>query len=113
MAKSKQLKRLTLKHHQIIDWMIANPGASGVACAGHFSLNPCWISIVINSPVFEGEMKRRRRAIEEELDVKMAALADVSVDALTVRVEEEGDTMPINDLVRITKMLLTQLDFSR
>ncbi len=93
MARSKQLTRLEPWHHDLIDWMLQNPAASGREAAAHFGVSPTWISIVKNSEVFRAELARRRetisRAVATDIVGRAGALAELSLDVLHERIEKE------------------------
>jgi len=63
MAQSKQLTRLEPWHHDLIDWWIANPRATGKEAAVQFGVSAVWISLVKHSPIFQAEFKRRRERL--------------------------------------------------
>ena len=85
MARSKQLTRLELWHHDLIGWMLQNPAASGRDAAAHFGMTPVWISIVKHSPVFRAEFDRCREMISQAVTADIAeqasSLAELSLDA--------------------------------
>ena len=95
MAISKQLKRLEPWHHQLIDWLLANPRKSGCDAADHFDVSPVWISIVKNSPVFLAEFERRRemisRSVEVDIGLRATALANSALDEMTERIGHPAD----------------------
>jgi hypothetical protein len=106
MAKSKQLTRLENWHHDLIDWMMANPRASGLEAARHFGVSPAWISIVKHSEIFKAEQVRRRQAIEASLDERVIVAAEIALEALSDRMAEDGQTMRVRDLGRLAELAL-------
>ncbi len=115
MARSKQLQRLEPWHHDLIDWMLQIPAASGRECAQKFGVSAVWISIVKNSPVFRTEFERRReiisQAVATDIIGRASALAELSLDVLHERIRKGGDTMPLVEMRDITAMALKALGF--
>ena len=90
MAK-KQLKRLTPRALEIMDWMLAQPGGGYADCARELGVSKNWISIVANSRVFQVEMQRRRRGLQEQIDQKAAKAACAALDGLMETLKEVED----------------------
>ena len=113
MAQSKQLTRLHPWHHQLIDWWIANPRPSGREAAAHFGKSEAWISLVKNSPIFRAEFEKRRERIsqtfEDRIVGKATAVAEISLEMMSERLERDYDTMPLGQVIKTvafaTKML--------
>ena len=115
MARSKQLTRLEPWHHDLIDWMLQNPGATGLGAAAHFGVSPVWISIVKNSGVFRAELERRRekisQAVATDIVGRAGALAELSLDVLNERIQKDGGTMSTDELCDTAAMALKALGF--
>ena len=115
MARSKQLTRLEPWHHDLIDWLLQNSGASGRQMAVHFGVSPTWISIVKHSEVFRAELERRRekisQAVATDIIGRAGALAELSLDVLYERIEKHGDTMSLRQLRDTTAMTLKALGY--
>ena len=92
-----------------------SPAASGRDAAAHFDVTPVWISIVKHSPVFRAEFDRRRErisvAVEVDIVDRATALAELSLNVLSARIEQSGDTMPLRALIDTTAMALKALGF--
>ena len=115
MARSKQLKRLEPWHHQLIDWMLAHPDASGRECAAHFGKSPVWISIVKHSEIFGAEFKRRREMVSKAVTADIAgqatALAEMSLDLMSERIERDRDHIPLRQVRDVAAMALKFLGY--
>ena len=115
MARTKQLKRLEHWHHQLIDLLLTHPEKSGREVAAHFGVSAVWISIVKNSPVFRAEFERRRemisRSVEAGIAERATALANLTLDVMTDRIEREGGDMPLSELCNAAEMGLKMLGF--
>ena len=116
MALSKQLTRLEPWHHDLIDWMLQNPGSSGRQTAVQFGVSPVWISIVKNSEVFRAELERRRekisKAVTTDIVGRAGALAELSLDFLHDRIQANGDAMPLREVRKTTELALKALGYS-
>jgi hypothetical protein len=117
MARSKQLKRLEPWHHRLIDEMLACPGRSGREYAALFGVSPVWISIVKNSSVFQTELERRReklsKSVADEIVERAALVAELSLDVLKERIEQNGDDVTMKELTNTVAMTLKMLGYPR
>ena len=71
----RRITEITPKAQAVMDMMLANPGASLSDCARELSLSRSWVSIVVNSPVFQKEYQARRRAVQQSLDEEIERVA--------------------------------------
>ena len=60
-------------------------------CARELGVSKNWISIVANSRVFQIEMQRRRRRLQEQIDQKAAEAACAALDGLMETLKEVED----------------------
>ena len=117
MAQSDQIKSVRPWHETLLEFIIANPRASGPETAMHFGVSESWISIVKNSDAFQELWASRRgehfSRVSASLVDKVSALADVTIDALTDQVEREKatGTASIQSLTEVGNMALKSLGF--
>lgn len=89
-----QLKNgLRAWHEELLEYTLANPRASLQEAALFFNVTVSWLSIVKNSDAFK-EMWAKRRPehfsrISAGVSERITALAEVSLDALTNRIEKD------------------------
>lgn len=80
-------------HEELLEFIIANPRASGAETALYFNVTESWLSIVKNSDAFKELWARRRpehfSRVSAGVSEKLTALAEVTLDALTDKVETE------------------------
>lgn len=113
-----QLKNgLRAWHEELIEFTLANPRASLQEASLYFNVTVSWISIVKNSDAFR-EMWARRRPehfsrVSAGVSERLVALTEVTVDALTNKVEQETreGTASIATLKEVGDMALKAMGF--
>lgn len=104
-------------HEELLEFLLANPRASLQEISFHFSATPSWISIVKNSDAFKEMWAKRRQEHFDRVSIsvtdRVTALADVTIDALTVKMEQNilSDTATIEQLKEVGDMALKALGF--
>ena len=63
-----QISRVKIHHEQILTWLILNPDKTQGECAAHFGVTETWLSIIINSDVFQSRWRERRDFMAEHAD---------------------------------------------
>lgn len=63
-----QLKALRPKHHSIMDFLLANPKIPYSAVAAEFGVTQAWLSTVINSDVFQSQLRLRRGLMDDHVN---------------------------------------------
>ena len=112
-----QIQSVRPWHETLLEFIIANPRASGAETAMHFGVTEAWLSTVKNSDAFQ-EMWAMRRGehfsrVSASLVEKVTALAEVTVDALVDQVEMEKRTgqVSLSTLTEVGNMALKSLGF--
>ena len=107
-----QLKKLSVRHDQIIDWLIANPHLTLGACAAHFEVTQPWLSSIIHSDLFQSKLRERQDDVfgEVALSVKdrLTTLAHESLKRMAEKVVVEND---LDKLVSASEVALKALGF--
>lgn len=107
-----ELKNISVRHDQIMDWLIANPALPLSMCAAHFGLTQPWLSSIIHSDLFQAELSRKKEQVfgEVALTVKdrITALAHDSVKRLHERISVEDN---VSLLVDASDLALKALGF--
>lgn len=104
-------------HEELIEYLIVNPRASLQDIAGHFEASISWVSIVRNSDAFQEAWSKRRAEHFDRVSIsvvdRVTALADITIDALTVKMENEiaADTISLEALKEVGDMALKALGF--
>lgn len=104
-------------HEELLEYLLVNPRASLQEISFYFNATPSWISIVRNSDAFKELYAQRRQAHFDRVSITVAdrviALADVTLDALTVKMEKHiaADTATIDQLKEVGDMALKALGF--
>lgn len=80
-------------HEELLEYIIANPRATGAQTALFFNVSESWLSIVKNSDAFRELWAQRRpehfSRVSASVHERVTALAEVSVSALTDQLEKE------------------------
>jgi hypothetical protein len=88
-----QIEKVGITHDQIIDFLIANPGASQGEVARHFGYTQPWMSVIFNSEAFRERLAERREAIVDPflrttLEDRMKSVLDLSLEVLQEKLRE-------------------------
>lgn len=117
-VSSVQLKNgLRAWHEELLEFCLVNPRASLAETALYFNATISWVSIVKNSDAFKELYAKRRDQHFDRVSIsvsdRMTALAEVTIDALTVKMEKNiaADTATIDQLKEVGDMALKALGF--
>lgn len=114
MAESAQIDKVSPKHEAILTFLIANPEMSRNEIARHFGVSPSWLSVVINSDVFQARLRERQdeffSSALEPIRSKLTRLAEQSLDRLNEVVPFERD---VDTLRGAAKLALEGLGFGQ
>jgi len=117
VSASVEIKAVRPWHEALLEFVIANPRASGAETAQHFQVTEAWLSTVKNSDAFQELWAVRRgehfSRVSSSLVEKVNALAEITVDALTDRIETEKNmgSVSIAALTEVGEMALKSLGF--
>jgi hypothetical protein len=114
---SVQIKHTRPWHEALLEFILANPRASGVEIALYFNVTEAWVSTVKNSDAFQELWAKRRgehfSRVSSSIAEKVTALAEVTVDTLTDEIEKskrKGE-LKIETLKETADMALKALGF--
>ena len=109
-----ELKNISVKHDQIMDWLIANPLLPLSACAAEFGITQSWLSCIIHSDLFQAKLAERQEEVfgEVALSVKdrITTLAHESLRRMTDKVMVEND---LEKLTNASEVALKALGFGQ
>lgn len=116
MAQSVQVKTVRDWHESLIDFIIANPGATLRIKAQVFGVSMSWLSIVENSDSFKEAMRLRRDEHFNNLSTgivgKLEATADMLIEEINHRIQTDASSaIPFNSLRDTADMALKHLGF--
>lgn len=110
-----QIKSLRPHHDAILNYLLANPTAKMTEVASEFGVTPAWLSVVINSDVFQTKLRARQDEVFEctiaaDIKDKLLGVAHLAVEKLSESLSYETDTKTISDA---TNMALKNLGFGQ
>jgi len=97
VAESAQIKKLSIKHNEMVNWMIENPTASRGEMAAAFGVTVPWLSTIIHSDAFKAELDRKKEkvfnsAIARPIQEKVLGAAHLALERLQQSLQLETDT---------------------
>jgi hypothetical protein len=114
MAESAQIDKVSPRHEAILNCLIMNPTMSRAEMARQFGVSQSWLSVVINSDVFQAKLRERQDEVfsvaTETITSKLTRLAELSLDRLTDIIPVERDVTNLRDAA---KLALEGLGFHR
>lgn len=107
-----QVAKLSSRHEDIMNYILANPLVSLGDIAGKFGVTQPWLSVIINSDVFKELLSQRREeifdvAVLQGIDVKLEAAIDMGLDKYL----EKIPTMTTEQVTNGTDKLLGRMGF--
>lgn len=103
MQYKYELKKLSVNHNAIADWLIANPGRGQQAiCAVEFGITQSWLSTLINQDAFQSLLKNKQSDVFDEVVIplkdKIAGVAHRSVEKLGEILDTTNDGRLVKDI---------------
>lgn len=117
MASSAEIAKVSPVHQQLADWLIADGGGKGwnKRAAEKFGYSQSWISIIYHSDAFQDYFKKRHDEFSSAVVVGLAdrlnGLAGQGLQILAEKLETQGDTIPVSQVLDITEMALKRAGF--
>ncbi len=94
-SQAPTIKRMTYRHHRLLDFMIRNPHMKLGEIADHLNYSQAWVSIIINSDLFKAAYQARRNSFEmvdhTVLSDKITKLANLGLDGMIETLERTPD----------------------
>ena len=103
MQFNYEIKKLTVNHNAIADWLIANPGKGQQrTCAKEFDITESWLSTLINQDAFQSLLKVKQEEIFNQVVIplqdKIAGVAHASVEKLGIILDATQDGRLVKDI---------------
>ena len=114
-AKMSQLAILRVNpvHRQLADWLIAHGGIKkgwATRAAEHFGYTRAWLSVIYHSDAFQDYYSKladeHASALAVGLADKVNGLAGQAIDELADRLETQGATLPVSQVIEIAELAL-------
>lgn len=112
-----QVKHIRAWHEELVEFMIANPRAGLKETSLYFNVSMAWISTITHTDAFRELWNKRRGEHFDNVSMgvssRVTALAEVTVNALTEKIEKEikADTITIDTLKEVSETALKALGF--
>ena len=104
------IKKMSLKHEAIAEFMLAHPTAPMGAVAAHFGVTAAWLSIITGSDAFRQYLGELKGEVVETrvlpLRDKLMGLAQASVEKLGKAVDDTQDPRLLLDIADKSAKLL-------
>src|SRR5688572_22867367 len=91
--------------------MLNNPGIPLNEIAKQMNQSQRWVSTIKNSDAFRAYLRKREINIENAIKEKSAVVAELALDQLAHRIEEQGLVMPVTELNDIADKAAKRLGF--
>ena len=118
MAASASISKVSPVHQQLADWLISNGGQTkgwNKRAAEKFGYTQAWLSIIYHSDAFQDYYKLRVKefgdAVVLGLAEKVNGVAGQALDILAEKLETQGDTLPVSQVLDIADMTLKRAGF--
>lgn len=103
MQFNYEIKKLTVNHNAIADWLIANPGKGQQrTCAKEFDITESWLSTLINQDAFQSLLKNKQAEVFDQVVIplqdKIAGVAHASVEKLGKILDDTKDGRLVKDI---------------
>jgi hypothetical protein len=89
------VKKLSVTHHAIMDWLLLNPAQSMRDCADHFRISQSWLSCIVNSGCFKDELAKRRieisSVVAQDLPMRLQTVSHLALDNIARHLEKSSD----------------------
>ena len=108
-AGKPRLDKVRYTHDAMIDQLIANPWVSQNDLAAYFGYTPAWVSIVINSDMFQAKLAQRRDQIVDptlrlSLEERFRAVTTRSLEILQEKLSKDASAVPDNLVLRAVEL---------
>ena len=115
VAQSSQIAKVGHWHDRLIDALIAEPEIRLGELAKRFGVTQAWLSTVKNSDAFVDAYRRRSSehsgALLGSVREKTLGAAEMAVDAISKRLEDTADVIPLPILLDTADVLLKRSGF--
>ena len=83
-----QIQKMRITHEQILNWLLLNPERSQGECAKFFNVTESWLSVIINSDVFQQRLLEKRQMMDRRVTDVLEAKARNVINKGLDRLEE-------------------------
>ena len=111
-----EIKRVSVKHEAIMEYMLVNPAAPLREVAAHFGVTQAWLSTIIHSDAFQAKLSEKKddlfSATIVPLREKMLGLAHMGVEKLGDAMEHASPISDKDFIADTTDNILKNLGYS-
>lgn len=107
-----QIKKMSISHEMILNWLILNPDKTQNECAEHFGVTAAWVSVLVNSDCFKARWAEKKMFMDKQIpQLVEGQMADVVSRGLT-RLAEIIEASPDPEFVlNTTDKVLGRMGF--
>ena len=97
------IKKVSIKHEAILDFLLAHPLVKMRDVARHFEVSQTWLSLIIHSDAFQ-RLLRQRQDCHFDTSIlpameKVRLAADMALDQLLLALPQEMDVAKLNNVI--------------
>lgn len=111
-----QIRKVSIKHDAILDFLLVNPEMKLGLVAAHFDVSQAWLSVIIHSDAFQARLKEKGSdmfgATIVPLREKLLGVAHVGVDKLGEAMENASASSDKQFIADTTDSILKNLGYS-
>lgn len=111
----QQIVALKSWHLELMRRMLLEPQRQQQELAMEFGVSGPWLSQVVNSPLFQRRLNELRERLytdlTEQISIRIAALADQSLEVMQERLAAEGHKLDLRDVRKIAELTLKALGY--
>lgn len=98
-VRRPSIQKVRYTHEDCIDCILANPGISQNSLAARYGMSAAWMSVVINSDIFQAKLAERRAELVDpvlraSIEERFRALAVRSLEVLQEKLSKPSHEVP-------------------
>lgn len=108
-----RIQKLSMRHVDIANWILMNPGKSQADCAEHFGVTQAWMCTVQNSDLFKRyfaeRAKQHQELVSTSVVLKAGEVAEKSFDVMRRKLDLQGVMLEMKDATMAGELALKAL----
>jgi hypothetical protein len=117
-GRARGVQRLSYKHEQMVNLLIANPYLTREQIAEHFGCSAGWVSQIIASNAFQARLAERRAELTDpvllaSVEARFKGLVLRSLEIIFDKLDRPVEQIPDQLVLRALELSLRALDYGR